>query len=188
MVVLLIGLIITALTVPAISSMMQTMNLSQAGQVVSSQINLAQQIAGACGYPVEVRLLQSPNSTAAPYYYSAIQLYTTTGGVAKPVNHPVLLPPNAVISGSTTTLSPYLQYLQTTAPTMTVAGVTYKYLSFRISSQGLVSPFPVLGMQYSYVSVIPLNQASVATAPSNFVSIQINPQTGMQTSYRPGGT
>jgi uncharacterized protein (TIGR02596 family) len=186
MTVLLIGLIITGLAIPAISTMLLSMNLTQAGQMVTSQVGLANQIAGSRGCTVEVRLIRSPNATVATPYYFAIQLFAiTSGGVSTPVNHPALLPANTVIAGDQTTLSPYLPYLQApaSAPTMTMGAVTYSYASFRISPQGLVTPYaPFTAL---YLTVVPFTSATAAAAPTNYVTVQVNPATGTELVYRP---
>jgi uncharacterized protein (TIGR02596 family) len=182
-----IMLILAALAFPSIAAILTSSSLTESGQILSSQISLARQIASSRGYPVEVRLIQSPTTG----YYYAIQLFAvTSGGTLTPANHLVLLPAGAVISASTTTLSPYLANLQTgTLPQMNAAGVLSNYVSFRISPNGLVDPYPALpspgGFAYLYLTVVPLQSATVTTAPSNYVTVQINPVTGSQLVYRP---
>jgi uncharacterized protein (TIGR02596 family) len=188
LVVVTIMLILAAISVPAISGLLESSNITQGGQVLASQISLARQVAAALNCNVEVRLLQAPNST--PAYYTAIQLWAPVppSGTNVAVNRLINLPQGAVISGDTSTLSPVLANLSSTANTMTIAGVVTNYVSFKISPTGMVttgSVTPYTAIASLYLTVVPLKSAAATSAPKNYVTVQINPVTGTQLVYRP---
>ncbi len=65
LVVIAIISILMALTVPAVSSLIENTNVTRGAQLVESQIQLARQLASSRNRPVEVRLIKVPAQSAA---------------------------------------------------------------------------------------------------------------------------
>jgi uncharacterized protein (TIGR02596 family) len=177
-------------TVPALQSLLQGTNLTQGGQTLSEQINLARQMASANNATVEVRLIQLPPTTAD---YNAIQLYVwpdpeqkaleaQQGTTPPPLSRMEILPPGVVISQNTT----YSQLLTGLAQgSMSVPAGTAHYVSFLIGSSGMVemtNTASAAAMPALYLGVV---RANVKGTPSNYVLVQLNPDTGTTSIYRP---
>jgi uncharacterized protein (TIGR02596 family) len=192
--------ILTAVSIPALSALLDSMGLAGGGQIVASQVSLARQIAASRNCDVEVRLLQSPKSSNGNPFYNAIQLWAVLppSTISVPANRLVTLPTGAIISSN---LSPPLN-----SPLLAAMGSgtmaegpsqTVKYVSFRISPEGLcniidptntdpVTKAPRLAYIYQdYFTVVTLSKAANTTVPLNYVAIQINPATGTPLVYRP---
>jgi uncharacterized protein (TIGR02596 family) len=187
--------ILTAVSVPALSALLDNMGLAGGGQIVASQISLARQIAASRNCDVEVRFLQSPLSSNANPYYNAIQLWAVLppNTTSVPANRLVTLPTGAIISAN---LSPPLNSPLLAAMgsgTMAEGPLTaVKYVSFRISPEGLCNildpsntPPKLAAMYQDYFTVVTLSKAANTTVPTNYVAIQINPATGTPLVYRP---
>jgi uncharacterized protein (TIGR02596 family) len=161
--------ILLAVTVPSISGMMQSNNISSAGQTVSDQVNLARQTASAQNITVDVICMQLPGSHFPQTGgFNAIQLWapsrgpisTTTGlPTGQAVGRIINLPDGVVISQDTTKFSTlfatYPRPTQATQPPAllpngvspatsgtipTPAAATPLYVYFSINPNGLVGP------------------------------------------------
>jgi uncharacterized protein (TIGR02596 family) len=195
--VLAILVLLAALSVPAVVSLQQSDNLSSAGQIVASQINLARQLAATTNRSVQVRLIQVPS--LAPNGYCAIQIWnanltgaTGSGSTIAPtigwtaVSRLAFLPQTAIAAySSSANLSELLSAANIVTGQMPTGGATSNanYYAFQISPAGLVTPS--LAISSSYLSIVPARNGSGASIPANYVSIQIDPQTATALVYRP---
>jgi uncharacterized protein (TIGR02596 family) len=174
--------ILSALTVPAITSVLRSTTLTSAGQMVSDQISLARQMASTRSATMEVRLVRLPNRPAGGYH--ALQIWgASPAGVIMPLGRFMRLPDSVFISGDTTALSPMLGLL-TNAGTMTngpAAGASY--VSFRIRPSGAVVPTFADTNQRGNLA---LSVISELTGPStnNWLTIQLNPDTASTAIHR----
>lgn len=171
--------ILAALTVPALSSMMQGNDLARGGQVVADQVNLARQTASAQNTVVEMRFIQLPNRPG----YSAIQLWRSdSSGGMKPVRGMFTLPQSVTIAAN-----PPLPGAMASLPTGTMpAGTTAAsaaYAAVQIRPSGQVTP--ILAMSNLFFSVVPGVFANDSQLPPNYFLVQINPLTGVPLVYRP---
>jgi len=171
--------LLAALTVPALSSLMQSTDLARGGQVVADQVNLARQTASAQNTVVEMRFIELPGRAG----YSAVQLWRSdsTGGM-KPVRGLLTLPQSVTIAPN-----PPLPGALGDLPTGSmpadspVANASYAALQIRPSGQVT----PVLAMSNLFFSVIPAAFADESQLPPNYFLVQINPLTGIPLVYRP---
>lgn len=214
LVVLAIIALISAATVPALQGVMQGTNVTQAGQTVADQINLAREIASAHNTTVEVRLIQFPAYVPPPKGqgnggYNAIQLFTwptpeqklqLNGASPPPLSRMVTLPPSIVVSQDPNNYSQLLQLAVTTSSTMTLPVGNANYISFNILPSGLIPLLPpppstsktqAENMAQLFLSVVAAQYGNVTAAPgttgapSNYVLVQLNPNTGTTLVYRP---
>jgi uncharacterized protein (TIGR02596 family) len=184
LVVISIMALMTALVVPAVTSMLDGANLAQGGTIVNDQIALARQIASARNSTVEVRLIKIPPAPG----YRALQLWVSGSGSAQvPVGKVVSFPQSVAISQDGTVLSKMLASLIVSG-TMT-AGVTQNatYVSFSLRPSGEVVPV-VTGSSARaglYLTVVPARLASATSPPPNYATIQLNPDSGSVQLFRP---
>lgn len=173
--------ILLAVSVPAMSSLMASSNLSRAGGMLVDQINLARQMASARNVVVEVRLIRMNDSGEG---YQAIQLWSNDGaGQTKPLGGLSQLPQNTSIAGNTAVLSKALASVK--VQQMPSGGNTdgKDFVSFQIRPGGTV--IPAIGMNDFYLSVVSSGNAGDSQLPKNYVTVQVNPQTGTPLVYRP---
>lgn len=177
--------ILISLVVPTLSVVNST-KLTQAGQIVADQISLARQIASSRNRNVEVRLIQRDADVPG---YVAIQLWIAGApqSAALPAGRLESLPVGTVISKDATLLSRLLQ--AATTGTMTANSLTANapYSGFDISPSGLVCSGnnPLANNGDVYLTVVPSRSVNATTPPPNFVTVQINPLTGIPRIYRP---
>ncbi len=207
LVVLAIVAILTATSMPALQSVLQGANLTQAGQTLTEEINVARQIASTRNTTVEVRLIQlaqmqNPSATG----YNAIQLFrpptayeTPAAGSNNmmPVSKLMILPALVVVSQDTTNYSHLLSGAAPYPVPMAVPGGQASYVAFHFMASGLVqvmngaTSVPSSTMSGLYLSAVPAiygNKSGLpgsSGAPSNYVLVQINPNTGNTLVYRP---
>jgi uncharacterized protein (TIGR02596 family) len=199
LVVMVIMGILLFLTVPASISLQQSSNLSLAGQAVTDEIAVAREIAAATNRVVEVRFL-SPSKWAAlasPNYtgFHAIQLWSTNEvAVPVPVDRLLTLPDSVEIS-SNSTLSPLLSTPVAAAKVTTSTGT---YVSFYIRPAGNVvvggtAPGTTDNTEDNagtrapsyYFTILPVRYDTSGNPPGNYITIQLNPDTGRTQGYRP---
>lgn len=175
-----------AVSVPALSSLLESNNLTRGGQMLADQIGLARQIAAAKNKAVEVRLIKS--DPAFTNGFSGIQLWIAdeTGGY-KTANRLASLPKGILISeqpaisaafGSTNGLS-----ATNSMPSNVGAVSNLKYAAFQIRPSGTITPS--LAMSNATLTVVSSKFASNSSLPKNYVTIQINPLTATPLVYRP---
>lgn len=172
--------ILFALTVPAVSSMMESNNLAQAGQTLADQVSLARQIASARNQTVEIRLIKRPASSPG---YNAVQLWSAQGAAGlKAVSKITQFPKGTLIAGDTSKLSQALaQFTTDTLPDP--AGGTLPFASFQVRPSGVVTP--TLTMNTLFLTVVAAKNAAATDFPANYVMVQVNPLTGTPVIFRP---
>jgi len=191
--------ILTAATIPALQSVLQSTTITQGGQTLVEQVNLARQIASARNLTVQVRLIQlaqvqNPSATG----YNAIQLWGTPSGSSTPIamSRMVILPGAVVISQDTTNYSKLLAGAVVTSANMSVPAGPASYIAFSVMPSGVI---PVGNattgessvMTGAYLSVVPAANGSTTAAPGatgapkNYLIVQMNPNTGSTLVYRP---
>ena len=204
LVVLTIMGIISAATIPTIQSVLQSTGITQGGQTLVEQINLARQIASARNTTVQVRLIklaqvQNPTATG----YTAIQLWGTPSGSSAPIalSRMTILPTSVVVSEDTTNYSKLLAEAVVPSaplPTMPVPTGTASYIYFSVTPSGVIPVSSVATgesseMTGAYLSVVPARYGNSGTLPtpgvtsgqSNYLIVQMNPNTGSTLIYRP---
>ena len=175
-VVAIIGILIV-ITLPAISSVMQSTDLTRGGQVVADHVNLARQIASAQNSVVELRFIKLPDRAG----YSAIQLWKAdTNGGMKPARALSTLPQSVTVAPN-----PPLPGFMSSLPsgTMPVGSASAPYAAIQIRPTGQVTP--VLSMSNMFLAIVPTAMATNSQLPPNYFLLQINPLTGVQLIYRP---
>ena len=179
--------ILMAMAIPSVRTMLDSSNLTRAGQLVGDQINLARQIASASNSSVEVRFFKLPKVAAS--CYSGIQIWgTTRKGNFAALRNVTLLPPGVIISENATLSPAFSNTLSQPLPTGALPagpGTTggAAYVSFQVRPTGVV--LPVLAMKDFSVTVIPARYAAASALPANYVTIQVNPLTASPFMYRP---
>jgi len=183
--------ILAGMLVPALSSLLESTNMAQAGTLVADQIAMARQLASTRNLTTEVRLIKLASDS--PQGYSAVQLWAPSSASATgtnamvPVGRMVPLPRSMVISEDTTTLSRFLSFL--TPGTMPAQGSAAgaPYVSFAIRPSGVVVPVATNSADRArlFLTVVPGRYAAATTAPANFATIQLNPDNGTVLLYRP---
>ena len=141
--VLTIVSILSAATIPAMQSILQSTKITQAGQTLTEQINLARQIASARNTTVQVRLIklaQLQNASATGY--NAVQLWGSPSGTAQSIalGRIMTFPPSVVISEDTTNYSKLLASTGavTSSSTMAVPSGTASYIAFSVMPSGVI--------------------------------------------------
>ncbi|MDR1304731.1 MAG: Verru_Chthon cassette protein D [Verrucomicrobiales bacterium] len=181
MITISIMVLLASMSIPAFRGMMENANLSQGGQLVASQINLARQIASARNCNVEVRLIQLP-AVNTDIRYRALQLWAVTGGKLAPVTRLAPLPTGIIIADDRQR-SPIFERIADT-DTMPVGGQTgdCAYAMLQVTPSGRVSP--AMDMNQMFFTVIPERAVDRGDFP-NYVIVQIQPDTGTELIYRP---
>jgi uncharacterized protein (TIGR02596 family) len=215
MVVLAIIGLMTGLGVPAFRSLGRAMDLTQSAQIISDQMTLARQMALSGNRQIEVRLYsytdpQGPANAGARV--QAIQLFqvpestTLSSNLSGardslgyfPVSKLIPLPRTSIIIDSGSTLSSLIGKASggTTAPILSsgtvlgysIYGVRQAYTATRFSfmPDGSTNlPAQTTLLQWFVTVHDNLKGDKLATPPSNFATIQIQPSNGKILTYRP---
>jgi uncharacterized protein (TIGR02596 family) len=196
--------ILLYLTIPASMSLQQSSNLNLAGQAVADEIASGRQFASGANRVVEVRFLAPSNwsTVGSPNYtgFHAIQLWAPNeSGVSVPVDRLITLPDGIEISGNST-LSPLL-HTPIAAPEVTTNPAA-PYVSFYIRPAGNVTVGGTAPSSSSstgtdtednagarapsyFFTILSVRYDSNSTVPVNYVTLQVNPDTGHTQTYRP---
>jgi len=188
LVVVAIMSILLVLAVPAITSLLESTNITRGSQLVESQIQLAKQIASSKNCPVEIRLIKGGNLINGGF--GAIQLWRidppagTNPGTARAATKIEYLPSGICISEDTSQGSTLLMSCPATnvMPEGTALAGS-NYAAFQIRPSGLVSP--AANMNAFYVTIVSGRYGKAKSLPQNFSTLQINPLTGTPLIYRP---
>ncbi|XHR26791.1 MAG: Verru_Chthon cassette protein D [Chthoniobacteraceae bacterium] len=184
LVVIAIAASLMVIMVPSLRGMMDSGNLSRAGQLVGDQINLARQIAASSNSTVEVRFVNLPKYSASGY--SAVQIWgINRSGAMGALRALAVLPLGTVVSDNTSVSPAFLQSFAEplTTGSMSIQGGSAQYASFQIRPAGII--LPAITMKNFCFTVIPSRAASSGTLPSNYATIQVNPLTAAAFAYRP---
>lgn len=177
--------ILLALAMPAVTSTLESNNITRAGEMVADQIVLARQIASTRNLTAEVRFIKVPARSAEGY--SAVQIWTTDArGASSAANKAVLLPEGIVVSDRAN-VSPLFSLSLSPAGSMPSGPHTGSaYRGVRMSASGAVSPPAAQADRNQlYVTLVNSRFATSAQAPANFFTVQINPDIGNAEIYRP---
>jgi uncharacterized protein (TIGR02596 family) len=170
-----IGLL-AVITVPAMSSLMQSSDLTRGGQLVADQVNLGRQTASSQNTVVELRFIK----IAGRKGYAAAQLWRPDdSGQMIPSRRIVTLPQSVTIADNS--LSSAMTDLA--SGTMTVGGASTAYRALQIRPSGEITP--IVAMSNLVFTVIPEVFADKQDMPANYFMVQINPVTGIPLVYRP---
>jgi uncharacterized protein (TIGR02596 family) len=171
--------ILMVLTLPAVSSLMQSSDLTRAGQMLADQVNLARQMASAQSTVAEVRLIKLPGSAG----YNAIQIWKVDSAGTLKAARPIARLPQATAISENPAHSAAVSGL--TPGSMPAGGSAENaaYVAMQIRPSGFVTP--VLGMSNLFLTVMPESRVSNSALPPNYFMLQINPITGAPLVYRP---
>jgi len=170
--------ILAAVTIPAMTSVSVSMNVTRAGQLVNDQIALARQTAVARNRPTEVRFVTDPVDPG----FSSIQLweYDASGDNPKAVRRLERLPDAVIIKNE---MSPVLMEADAaqsgTANFRALGNRPYKGIRFRANGRVDTS----LPMAKTYLTVV--GRRDTAAKPANYYTLQISPLTGRVSPLRP---
>ena len=205
--------ILLFLTIPASMSLQQSSNLNLAGQAVADEIASGRQFAAGSNRVVEVRFLAPTNwSSLGPYTgFHAIQLFAlpnesgsatstaTYSQLAVPVDRLITLPDGIEISGNST-LSPLLHTPIAAAQNTTNPAVPYVFFYIRpagnvtvtgtapgSSSSTATDTEDSAGSRAPsyFFTILPVRFDANSTVPVNYLTLQVNPDTGRTQTYRP---
>jgi len=179
---------------PAMMGMMKASRLTSAGEILLSQLTEAQFTAISEFTDVEVRLYELPDFSRADSELKmrGIQFHVLraqpsgdstqeTFQAAMPI---VRLGDSVAISKSETFSSLMsLKFKNDTENTTGPGGASLKYIAFRFRSDGSTDLFP--GIPW-FITLSEANATSDGeTAPANYFTIQIDPETGKLRTFRP---
>lgn len=180
--------ILLALTVPAVSSLLEGVNITRGAQLLESQIQLALQLASSKSRPIEIRLIKAGNLPNGGF--RVVQLWQvdppsgTNVQSARPVGRPEYLPDSICVSEDATKGSRLLLVCPATnAMPAGSALAGQAYAAFQIRPSGRVSP--AMTMSSLYLTLVPTRDGSAQALPKNFATVQINPMTGTPRTYQP---
>lgn len=194
MVIAIIG-ILTALVMPAVSSISRGYGLSTAGHAVVNSLVQARQAAMTRGYPVQVRIYKLPSytqpSSASPSSFRAMQIFvegdpsmanSAASVSVTPLARAVFF--NAPVEIlSDTNKSPILGLTYESSPQETLPGYgrNYGYVAFRFKPSGQADlPADAAGL-----TLVLGTEAGSGALPANFRAIEIDPITGSVRDYSP---
>jgi uncharacterized protein (TIGR02596 family) len=177
-VVAIMGVLI-AVAFPAMTSLMQSSELTRAGQMLTDQVTLARQIASAQNTVVELRLIKLPNRDG----YTGIQLWKADStGTPKPVRNVTTLPAPMAISANPAHSGAISELPTGSMPTGTSAS-SAPYVALQVRPSGFVTP--ILDMDALFFTVMRDTLTANSSLPPNYFMLQINPLTGAPLVYRP---
>lgn len=193
LIVMSIMLILVTLSKPALTGMLGSFQINQAGQEVAGTIALARQEAVKRNREVEVHFYQVPTAgtTGGTGTYRGMQLFywevSPTGRVPHQLSDLRLLP-NAIMISDDAKLSPLLTADAQLSGTVSVGA--YKDLAwkgFRIRSNGQLSPTISTGTGGNFLTVMRQTDKVMpgALLPANYFLLQVNPVTGAVRTFRP---
>lgn len=169
-VVAVLGILLVLVT-PAFNSIATSSSITQATNLISGQIELARQLAAVRNRTIELRFLKKTDEP-----FSALQLWWPS--LDQPAEKPVVLPQGILLNES---LSPWLATMGNgTVPVGAWKEATYRSFSIRPSG-ALVSPPAAADRKNLYLTISAREEAT----PSNYATIQVNPDTSRPILYRP---
>lgn len=182
-----IGLL-AAMVVPALSNVLRGLQISQGGNTVSAQIDLARQLAVSKNQTIEVRFIVPPPS-GNTHFQAMVLLKVNDPLPPVPVDKPTMLPSTVVID-SGANLSSLTQMTAHTPPAtdppLASMGAAYSYVSFRFYPDGSTSLGTTTTAGGWFLTVHNLSDGDgLAKAPRNFYTIQIDPTSGRLTQFTP---
>lgn len=197
LIVIAVMLVVSALAVPAVTSLLTSYNLATGADMVLSQLGFARQSALAIDHTVEVRFYRfaiqgMPGelpSNPASGKFRAFQIFQfASSGVALPLTKVEQLPTGIIFdSGTLSSLLAASQQKTFNPPldsqvSLPECGTSYSCAAFRVSAAGNTSLAPA---QW-FVTLHTRAAGDALTAPPpNYATIQIDPVSGVVRLYRP---
>lgn len=191
-VIAILGLL-AVITVPALSSAMQGIKITQGTQLLLDQFTLARQLAVSKNRAVETRLYSyaDPSIPGSSKSYRGVQNFELLDdGTAKPLDKMVRLPSELILDSSAS-LSPLLsasrakQWTATDTQTrLPDIGTSYDTRAIVFRPNGYTDL--AVGGQTWFVTLHTANAGdNLSALPPNFSVIQIDPWTGRTSIFRP---
>jgi uncharacterized protein (TIGR02596 family) len=191
-----IGLLATFLA-PAVSPILRGSRLTQAGDQVVAVLSLARQTALTTSHSVEVRFYQYGDpevpgeSASSPTTgkYRAIQAFEyKDDGTATPAGKMAKLPLSIIIDAGAT-LSTLLTLTKTWTPpdekpTLPIVGTKYNCCAFRFLADGSTNLSTTGALWFLTLHNL-IDGDTMASPPSNYTTIKIDPMNGSLKAYRP---
>jgi uncharacterized protein (TIGR02596 family) len=169
--------IVSAFAVPALQNLSQAGKMTQGASAVLDEIESARQIAEVGSSLIEVRFLKRAGSTN----YSGLQLWSTDSTPA-PLAKAIPLPDGIVILDDDN-LSPWLKELTLNGSIQNGPWSEGSFVAFRIRPSGPIIP-STLGRNEVFLTVAP-DRPYAGSAPPNYCTIQLNPDSGRTFLFRP---
>jgi uncharacterized protein (TIGR02596 family) len=191
--VMAIVLLLAYVTIPAGTSFQQSNNLALAGQSVADVISIAREMAASRNQVVELRFIAPTSWATASGYtgFHALQLWApNTSGASEPAAQMLTLPSGVEISYASG-LSPLLKTLCAAKTAMPSGAIQGNYVSFYIRPTGLVQVANSLVEDSAasapsyFLTILPVKYDASTTVPLNYLTLQVNPDTGRTLAYRP---
>jgi prepilin-type N-terminal cleavage/methylation domain-containing protein len=175
LVVLAVGALLIGLAVPPMNSVAQAAAVGQAAGIVSDLLDEARQLAQVQGRSVEFRIVKDGEA------WNVFQIALSDGTLA---GRSVRLPQPAIVCDSDA-LSPWMGLMNsgTISPPNPHAGKAFR--SFRIRPSGAVEPFPSATDRQKLFLTIAAKHFAADHAPTNFVTVQVNPDACRPLVFRP---
>ncbi len=178
--------ILTALAVPAVSSISRSYQMTAAGHAVLNTLVQARQAAITKGYPVQVRIYKLPDynqpGTGSPTVYRALQAFVegdpiTTGGASASPLTPLakasfFSSPVQILVGKSSLLT--LPATSSPQETLPGYGKNYSYVSFRFKPSGQAD----ISTSTSGLVLAFSTDSQGGGLPANFRALEIDPVTG----------
>jgi len=180
-----IGIIalLSALAMPALNSVLQGGQLSQATTLSISTLSHAMQRATSGNQAVTMRLIAGANG--GKYRYLQL-LVRQPDGTFRPLDRLVKLPDTAQIATNPALTSFFNRPVQTAGandPTLPDLGAGYRFVEFQIRPNGRLS----LDIEKKWFITVfaEREDPALSSPPANFATIQIDPVNGGITFFRP---
>jgi uncharacterized protein (TIGR02596 family) len=176
---------------PVSTSLTESSKMAFAGQIVGDHLAVARQYAASRNECVEVRFI---DMSGALNGYNAIQLWLpgTATAAASPLDALVQLPTGIEVSANTR-LSPLVSSLTGAAAIMPAGtpGADKNYVYFTVRPTGNIevanppSGEAVVRQPSYFFTLLPNRDDASSALPPNYLTIQVNPDTGNAAVFRP---
>ena len=184
--------VMSALVVPAMSSVLRGNEMNRAEQMVQQQLASARQTAIARNRRVEVRFYKfdNPDEIGTTQTFCGLQSFLIDDtGAATPIGRLTKLPATVLMNetpaNSTLLQVPNKTWTAGTDPQITLPGVgtSYTAKAFQFRPDGSTSLSPASN---SFLTLHAATAGATASSlPPNFATIQIDPVSGAVRTYRP---
>lgn len=172
---------------PAAVSLLNSVNLTHAGQIVADQIVMARQAASASNRNVEIRFIKVGTGASADYTAFQIMVPGSSGDMVA-LGKVVTLPQGIAVCQNEALSPPFADPQLALTGTMPFNGgaSSVPYTGFRIRPSGEVEPVPSTSNRSKlYLTLAATRYVNANSAPANYVTVQINPDSGTVILYRP---
>lgn len=173
LVVIAIFAILVGMTVPAVSSLVDSNNITRAGQMLNDQIALARQLASTRGQSVQVRLYKPDGANV-----TAMQVMGGEG-FSNVLTKAAVFPENLALHAGLSPLLGVIATHTTNSGTLRVAGkANVDATFFVIRASGAIEP--ALDSN-NYITIANTRK----DPPDNYATIQVDPESAQTSLYRP---